>query len=94
MKAKEALAELKKYCVSDLWLYENKADEDIKGCDEAVEYNEAVETVEQALTELEELKKVVKELLDIPITVSTVSGTSLLIKTMNKLKKLVGEVKE
>jgi hypothetical protein len=50
--------------------------------------------VEQALTELEELKATVKELLDIPITVSTINGTSLLLKTMNKLKQLVGDKDE
>lgn len=38
-----------------------------------------------------ELKATIKELLDIPITVSTFNGTSLLVKTMNKLNKLVGE---
>ena len=64
-QAQEALETLKKYCVSDLWLYENKADEDINGCDEAVEYNEAVDIVEQSLAELEELKKDFKRYLKV-----------------------------
>ena len=55
---------------------------------------QGLDILDKALTELEELKKTVKELLDIPITVSTFSGTSLLIKTMNKLKKLVGDKDE
>lgn len=44
--------------------------------------------------ELRELKATIKELLDIPITVSTFNGTSLLVKTMNKLNKLVGDKDE
>ena len=59
------------------------------GFDEAI-----VGYIRKSLTELEELKATVKELLDIPITVSTFSGTSLLIKTMNKLEKLVGDKDE
>jgi len=52
--------------------------------------NSLTQWVADLTTELEELKATVKELLDIPFTVSTVNGTSLLIKTMNKLQKLVG----
>lgn len=44
--------------------------------------------------ELREMKATIKELLDIPITVSTFNGTSLLVKTMNKLNKLVGDKDE
>ena len=61
---------------------------------EYLENDTDIMNVEQALTELEELKATVKELLNIPITVSTFSDTSLLIKTMNKLEKLVGDKDE
>ena len=68
------------------------ANEELKECSIAIE--NAILEIEKSLTKFGELKATVKELLDIPITVSTFSGTSLLIKTMNKLNKLVGDKDE
>lgn len=81
MKTKEALEEIGKAYFLDDNIFIVKGQKEYR-------------ILEQALTELEELKATVKELLDIPITVSTFSGTSLLIKTMNKLNKLVGDKDE
>ena len=52
--------------------------------------------VEQALTELEELKATVKELLDMPIMLSIgrSGGKKHFIDTANKLKRLVGDKDE
>jgi len=85
LEAKEAL-EQSKIIKTPLEALEHLVDR----CAYAFEQHEDVKVVRQSLTELEELKATVKELLDIPFTVSTVNGTSLLIKTMNKLQKLVG----
>ena len=91
MTAKEAFKEIKLGIAKHL---SKQTGYSVEKHYELLEYDTAISIVAQSLTELEELKKEVKELLDIPITVSTVSGTSLLIKTMNKLEKLVGDKDE
>ena len=87
MTAKEAFKEIKLGIAKHL---SKQTGYSVEKHFEYLQYDTDIDIVAQALTELEELKATVKELLDIPFTVSTVSGTSLLIKTMNKLEKLVG----
>ena len=57
MNKHEALETLKQYCVSEQWLEENATDEDLNGCDNARDYNEAVEIFEQAITQSESTEK-------------------------------------
>ena len=57
MNKHEALETLKQYCVSEQWLEENATDEDLNGCDNARDYNEAVEIFEQTITQAESTEK-------------------------------------
>ena len=62
MNYDEAIKALKQNCVSEQWLKDNASDEDVNGCDEAREYNEAVNVFEKEHELLKLYQQLAKDL--------------------------------